>query len=248
MATTETTVLDDADTDPDPDPVDHYRRNEPLYDLIEQRLDAVYDAFERADRPTQRSVLDKAVTFALISAQTSVDLHERAYIETHDTSLVDHDTIADRLLDAGANYYKNKASYIVHNRTQADYDAVLDHYDAGRIDRMHRVLADECKGVGLRKAGFALALAVTGRKCCIDTHVAQQAGVGPEEIYTGVVVDRYEAQCDHIFEQWDRLRSEYDLSRFLCQWIVFDTNLDAVTMHDPWFLSLPDEFQVQVES
>jgi len=110
------------------------------------------------------------------------------------------------------------------------------------IDAMHRALADECKGVGLRKAGFALALCVTGDKMCIDTHVAQQAGLGPDEIYNGVVVDRYEDQCTTILGHWPDLTRHK--SQFMSQWIVFDANMETVTTHSAWFASLPEWVEV----
>jgi hypothetical protein len=83
-----------------------------------------------------------------------------------------------------------------------------------------------------------MAKVVTTDKMCIDTHVAQRAGIEPDDIYNGVVVEKYEQQCDEIIEQWPDLYD--DLGRFMFQWVVFDSNRETVTTHDAWFMSLPE--------
>lgn len=218
------------------DPVDHYQEHSELYDRIGQKVEATTDAFAEADRQLQEMLLNQAVSFALISAQTSVDIHEKGYINVLDAD--SHSEIEDGLLEAGVNYYRNKAKYIFYNMTEPDYDRVLNHYEAGEIDQMHRAIADEFKGVGLRKAAFAMAKVVTTDKMCVDTHVAQQAGIDSDDIYNGVVVEKYENQCDRVVSNWPELRER--LGQFLFQWVVFDAHMETVTTHDPWFLSLPE--------
>jgi len=223
------------------DPVDHYEQNRDVYDHISEQVQQTTGYFAQADRPEQRLLLNQAVTFALISAQTSVPIHEKGYLNALEAS--DFNELEDGLLDAGVNYYRNKAKYIFHNMTEPDYEMVLDLYDDGRINEMHRAIADEFKGVSIRKAAYAMAKVVTTDKMCIDTHVAQRAGIEPDEIYNGVVVDKYEAQCDEVIDNWPELRE--DLGQFMFQWVVFDSNRDEVTTHDAWFMSLPDRVGVQ---
>lgn len=230
-------------------PVAHYHEHRTFYDHIEARLEATHEAFRDADRDRRHDMLCKAVAFAGISAQTAVSKHERGYcnaIELGDGyALLGPEAIEAGLLEAGVNYYKNKASYIWYNAHEADVGRALDAYEAhldgdeGALDRMHRAVADEMMGVGLRKAGFALALAVSPQKMCIDTHVAQCAGIEPEDVYEGVVVERYEAQCEQVRAQWPTLDDELD--PFMVQWVVFDAHLEALTPHDPWFCSTPGE-------
>lgn len=215
------------------DPITQYERNRDVYDEISDQIESTHERFAQAPRHEQKIMLNKAVTFALISAQTDVTIHERGYLRALDAD--SFTGIEEAFLDAGVNYYRNKAKYVMHNVEQADFDAILDLYDEGRIDAMHRAIADECKGVSTRKAGFAMALAVTSDKMCIDTHVAQRAGIDPDDIYNGVVVDRYEQQCDEVLANWPDLRAT--LSPFMCQWVVFDSNRKEVTTHDAWFMS-----------
>jgi len=222
------------------DPVTQYERNADVYDHISEQVQNTTDYFAQAPRAEQRMLLNQAVTFALISAQTSVPIHEKGYLNALEAS--DFNEIEDGLLDAGVNYYRNKAKYIYYNMTEPDYEHVLDLYDEGRINEMHRAIADEFKGVSTRKAAYAMAKVVTTDKMCIDTHVAQRAGIEPDEIYNGVVVDKYEQQCDEIIEQWPDLRE--NLGQFMFQWVVFDSNRETVTTHDAWFMSLPDSVGV----
>lgn len=232
----------------DIDPVAHYEANRDVYDHIQNRIEATSDFFASAPRPVQKVLLNKAVTWSLISVETAVELHEHGYLNVLQVPKLTVNAVQDALLDAGVNYYRNKASYILHNLTEPDYDMVLDHYDdycngnASAIHRMHRAIRDEFKGVGLRKAGFAMANAVTPQKMCVDRHVANLAGLDADEIYTGVVVDRYEQQCQDIMAQWPELAD--DLPPYLFQWVLFDADMDTVTTHDAWFMSLPDEAQV----
>jgi thermostable 8-oxoguanine DNA glycosylase len=222
------------------DPETHYDEHRPVYDHISEQVEQTTQAFAEAPRQEQAVMLNKAVTFALISAQTQVRNHEAGYLNA--IQATDPDEIREGLLDGGVNYYKNKAGYILHNISEADYDRILDHYDDGEIDAMHRAIADECKGVSLRKAAFAMAKVVTTDKGCLDTHVAQQAGIEPDEIYNGVVVDKYEQQWDQIEAQWPDLSER--LGRFMFQWVLFDSHMDCVTTHDVWFESMRPHAQV----
>lgn len=223
------------------DPLEHYEQNRDVYNYISERLDEATSHFAQAPRQEQKLLLNQAVSFALISAQTSVEIHEKGYLNVLDaTSFTE---IEQGLLDAGVNYYRNKAKYIFHNMTEPDYEMVLDHYDQWKggdseaVHRMHRAIADEFMGVSTRKAAFAMANIVTTDKACIDTHVAQRAGIDSDDIYNGVVIDRYEDQWSSIEAQWPDLRER--LAPYLFQWVVFDSHQDTVTTHDAWFMSLP---------
>jgi thermostable 8-oxoguanine DNA glycosylase len=217
-------------------PVNHYEQNRDVYDRISEQVQQTTDYFAQAGRPEQKLLLNQAVTFALISAQTSVPIHEKGYLNALEAS--DFEEIEQGLLDAGVNYYRNKAKYIFHNMTEPDYEMVLDLYDDGRIDEMHRAIADEFKGVSTRKAAFAMAKVVTTDKMCLDTNVCQRAGIEPDEIYNGVVVDKYEKQCQSVKDQWPDLHDE--LGAFMFQWVLFDSNKETVTCHDVWFNNLPE--------
>ena len=227
---------------PADDVVDQFIRHRRQYRRIQDNLWETYDYFDRVGRDRRAELLNQAVTFALISAQCGVAQHEAGYVNV--LSVGSDQTVGEALRDAGVNYWRNKARYIEHNHSEKpDVDRVLDHYANGRIDRMHRAIADEYLGVGLRKAAFAMALCVTDQKMCIDTHVAESAGLDADSVYNGVVVDRYERQCEHVLAQYPRL-CDMTGSRFLSQWVCFDAQRGAITQHDPWFLSLPQAVDI----
>jgi thermostable 8-oxoguanine DNA glycosylase len=222
------------------DPREQYEQNRTVYDNISEQVEQTTSHFAAASRTEQKLLLNRAVAFALISSQTAVEQHEKGYLNALEAS--DFTELEQGLLDAGVNYYRNKAKYLFYNMTEPDYERVLDLYDAGEMDKMHRAIADEFKGVSTRKAAFAMAKVVTTDKMCLDTNVCQRAGIEPDEIYNGVVVDTYEQQCQSIKDQWPDLHDE--LGAFMFQWVLFDSNRETVTCHDAWFMSLPEQVGV----
>jgi hypothetical protein len=91
--------------------------------------------------------------------------------------------------------------------------------DEGAYDTAQRLIADEFLGVGLSKAAYAMGKLGCGEKLCIDRHVAEAAGIDPDDQYQGTVVDRYDAPCDRVDAAFPELA---DLPRPLFRWVVFD--------------------------
>lgn len=220
------------------EPLEQYRTNEQIYDRIADSITSTREYFLDAPRPEQKVLLNQAVTFALISAQTSVPIHEKGYLGVLQAS--SRDEIRDALLDAGVNYYKNKARYIAHNVHDADTDRVIDLIESGENLQALRATQEEFMGVGTRKGAYALAKLGVPGMMCIDTHVAQASGIEPDDIYSGVVPEKYVAQCERIEDAFGALRDAVS-GRFLFQWVLFDAQRGSVTTHDAWFLSLPGE-------
>lgn len=160
----------------------------------------------------------------------------------YERALAIWDELADELRAAGVNYANNKAAYIARNSVEPDYEMILDRWDAGAYDRAHRLVADEFLGVSLSKGAYAMGKLGCEEKLCIDRHVAAAAGINPDDLYQGTVVDRYEDQCERVEATFPELAG---LPRPLFRWVVFDarrTTEDAdspVTRHDVLFDSLP---------
>jgi len=110
-------------------------------------------------------------------------------------------------------------------------NSVINELQADNIDKAHRILIDKIKGLGAKKAAFTLAMLGYTGKMCIDTNVAQIAGL--EEEYTGVVIDRYEQQCKAVREQFNTLSEE--LPPFMVQWVLFDTQREERSTHKVYF-------------
>lgn len=164
--------------------------------------------------------------------------------EVYERGLAVWDELADELHAAGVNYANNKAAYIVRNSLEPDYETIFARWDEGAYDRAHRLIADGFLGVALSKGAYAMGKLGCEEKLCIDRHVAEAAGIDPEDVYQGTVVDRYEEQCERVEAAFPELS---ELPRPLFRWVVFDAHRHTeaadspVTTHDVLFDSLPAE-------
>jgi len=128
------------------------------------------------------------------------------------------------------NYWKNKTEYIRETETRfREIDKVLELINEGEIDKAHRRIADSFKGVSTVKGAFVLAMLGFKQKMCIDTNVRQIAGIKPENLYDGVIINKYDAQCRKIRSRFSDLNEEVD--PFIVQWVLFDTIRDSRTDH-----------------
>lgn len=199
-----------------------YREHRDHYDKVMKKLDDVRNRFEKSDRETMRDMFLASYEFAVISVQTPVSIHEKAWsaIRTGDAD------VAEALQEV--NYWKNKTKYITESRTKFEkIDEVIDLLREGNIDEAHKVLIDDFLGVGAAKAAFTLAMLGYTSKMCLDTNVKQICEL--DDVYSGVVVDKYEKCCNQV-----RDTSEIRPS-FLLQWVLFDMNRNKVTSHDVYF-------------
>lgn len=206
-------------------PIQHYRQNQEFYNEISDGLEIVKAGFLDADKRTQRRALLDSYIFAVLSVQTSLDRHETAW-EAY--------LRADRDMDIeeirSVNYWKNKVSYIRETETKfREIDKVLELINAGEIDKAHRRIADSFKGVSTVKAAFVLAMLGFKSKMCIDTNVRQIAGIEKDNLYDGVIIGKYDAQCRKVRSRFDELNEE--LSPFMVQWVLFDSMRGSKTDH-----------------
>jgi thermostable 8-oxoguanine DNA glycosylase len=213
----------------------HYRYNRETYDKIESKLSNVREKFDNARMSDRISMLRRAHWFAVLSTQTQVSRHERAY-----KSLVNHvesgkppawampEVIND------TNYYNNKAEYIMHAWDNSHhFDEVCRLLDMNQVDKAHRYLVDNIKGVSTMKSAFMLAMLGYTEKMCIDTNVSSLTGI---ESPNTVVIDKYESACDSLKSKFSSLSKT--LSPFMFQWVMFDYQRGVVSEHDVWFDSI----------
>lgn len=217
------------------EPLAHYRNHREAYDYIADRLRNTRKAFLSASRNVQKSLLFDSATNALISASTRLNNHESAFIEYRLAN--GRDEILEALQGNSVLYHNNKTDYIVRNE-DIQMDDIIDEIEAGNLDTAHRAILDQFAGLGARKAGFTLAMLGFTEKMCIDGNVARKCGLDKSDIYEGVVIERYEAQCREIRSQFPDLADELD--PFLWQWVVFDSERGTVTAHDPWFMAVEE--------
>jgi thermostable 8-oxoguanine DNA glycosylase len=198
------------------------------YEQIKDRLELVKNRFMEEDRLTQRRMVLDSYIFAVISIQTPLDVHERSYARY---------TNGDEYEDAfrEVNYKNNKISYI--RETEVKFkaiDNVIDLLEANKIDEAHKLMCDEFKGVGMAKGAFTLAMLGFTSKMCVDTNVQQASGI--EDVYSGVVVEKYENMCEKIRQQFSDLKDRLD--PFMVQWVLFDYQRGEHRKHNVFFNQL----------
>lgn len=212
--------------------VNHFRRNRDDYSQIESRLSDVREKVETSDMDTAVRMLQVSHSFAVLSVQTPVDVHERAFTNLwQNVGVTDsYDDIAEAINEC--NYYKNKARYILDSfQRKEDWKEVVELLRAGEIDKAHKMILDEFLGVGTVKAPFTLAMLGYTEKMCIDTNVANVVGL--EEKPNTVVVDKYESICESVREMFPLLQEIAD--PFIFQWVVFDYKRGNISHHETFF-------------
>jgi thermostable 8-oxoguanine DNA glycosylase len=207
----------------------HYRRNKDDYQEISTRLHETREAFLLADTSKQIRMLQKSHSFAVISVQTPVNIHEQAF-----TQLWENDTPLSDIDDAlsSVNYRNNKTDYITHSiqhgHLWADVAYMLEN---GEIDTAHKFILDHFKGVGPAKAPFTLSMLGFTEKMCIDANIVNAMGM--DEHVNTVVVEKYENICSKIRSKMPTLNKT--VSPFMWQWIVFDWQRDEISKHKPFY-------------
>lgn len=207
----------------------HYRRNKATYNKIEARLSETLETFFNSDTSQQIRMLQKSHSFAVISVQCPVDIHEKAF-----TQLWKNDTPLENIDEAlsSVNYCNNKTDYITHSIRNAHLWAnVIDLLEADQIDKAHRYILDTFKGVGPAKAPFTLSMLGFTEKMCIDANVINAMGM--DEHVNTVVVDKYEKICSKLRQKMPTLNNT--LSPFMWQWCVFDWQREEISEHKPFY-------------
>lgn len=182
-----------------------------------------------ADTSEQIRMLQKSHSFAVISVQTTVDIHEEAFV-----SLWENDTPLSDIDDAlsSVNYRNNKTDYITHSIQHGHLWAdVADMLENGKVDPAHKFILENFKGVGPAKAPFTLSMLGFTSKMCIDANVVNAMGM--DEHVNTVVVEKYENICSKIRSKMPTLNET--LSPFMWQWVVFDWNRDEISKHKPYY-------------
>jgi len=210
-------------------PLKHYRKNQEVYNRIEKQLAGNQKKFKNADKATRRKMLRAAHRFAVLSIQTPVKLHEEAFKELEGMQTKKSDALQS------VNYWKSKQKWIneLDGKTEV-LDAVAAELLADNIDKAHKLLIDKVKGVSTVKAAFMLAMLGFTSKMCLDTNLQQVASI--DDPYEGIVVDKYEKQCDTVKKQFSSLSR--DLSSFMLQWVLFDYQRGTVSRHQCFFKSI----------
>jgi len=212
-----------------PNVMNHYRNNKPAYESISANLSETKAAFFSADRSQQIRMLQQSHSFAVISVQTPVEIHESAFSQLWAT-----DEPSENLQSAleSVNYRNQKERYIRHSlRNGHQWSDVADLLEDGDIDSAHKMILDEFKGVGPAKSPFTLSMLGFESKMCIDANIINAMGLDGH--VSTVVVEKYDSICDSLRQKMPTLSSM--VSPFMFQWITFDYQRGNISDHSVFF-------------
>jgi len=210
-------------------PLQHYQNHVETYNKINDKLEKVNEKFHRGTAAEKRSMIRTAHRFAVLSIQANVEKHEEAFKELEGMPAEDN---AVQTL----NYWKQKMDWIndLDGKTHV-LDSVAEQLAENNTDKAHKLLIDNVKGLGAKKAAFTLAMLGFTGKMCLDTNLQQVAEI--DDVYSGVVVNKYEKQCSDVIKQFKDLRTETG-NKFMTQWVLFDYQRDEISEHKCFFYAL----------
>jgi len=205
----------------------HFRNNSAHYTRVRAQLSATRQQFIDSTIGAKVRLLQKSHAFAVLSVQTPVSAHEKAFRNLFSNGLpLSEEEIRGSI--NMTNYYKNKASYIWDSlQSGRKWEKVATMLTNGNIDKAHKFTLDEFLGVGPAKAPFVLAMLGFTEKMCIDTNVQQIAEI---EAPSTVVVERYEKMVQKVKDSFKTLARETG-SSFLFQWALFDYQRNDLSLH-----------------
>jgi len=210
----------------------HYRRNRDTYDQISTRLREARAQFAQENVSGKIKMLQKSHSFAVISVQTPVHIHEEAYARLWENGqpLADLEYALERV-----NYNNQKSEYIRHSLVNmGSWEHVVELIEDGEIDSAHKYILDTFKGVGPAKAPFVLSMLGFEEKMCIDANIINAFDLDGH--VSTVVVEKYDAICQRLR---DRLPTMRDLTTpFMFQWVTFDYQRGEVSEHEVFYSSL----------
>jgi len=163
-------------------------------------------------------ILRKAYVFAVLSIRTGLERHEKGF--TQWSSGMDIREAAKETV-----YPNQKANWMEETFRSVDWNqfgkAVQCHFEKGRHETVLDLVVDKLKGTSYRKGGFVLSMSGGYEFMCIDSHVADFAGL---EDHTGNSLSfnsagGYLNQCSKVVA---KLPNPLNFPPFLLQWAIYD--------------------------
>jgi len=216
----------------------HFRNHRDTYNTIRGRLISARREYKAHPEANRRLRLVKAHSWSVISIQTPVHVHERAFQKLWKG--VDSVTDIDKNLPealSSVNYKNDKEQYIREFAADVDAQSEIDaRLMNGELDSAQKYIIDNVKGVGTVKAPFMLGNNGFTEKMCVDANVISLTEVEKPQT---VVVEKYNTICQEICQMFPALNKVLD--PYVLQWVIFDFKrikdgrTDEPATHDVWF-------------
>jgi len=135
-------------------------------------------------------------------------------------------------------YPNQKADWIEQTFESVNWEdlgmAIQHHFRSGTTEDALRCVVAELKGVSHRKGGFTIGMSGGYEFMCIDSHVADFAGLEDTEQNSLEFTDTssYLEQCDKILEN---IPNKLDFPPLLVQWSLYDYMRGEHAMHNAFY-------------
>mgnify|MGYP000005138274 CR=1 FL=1 len=193
------------------------------YNHIQNNLKEVRENFLSADKKTQRRMLFTSLEFAIISIQTKVDIHEKAFKQLK----LGNNRISECL--SSVMYKNNKKDYLMRNRNKLDKaDRVIRLLENNELDKAHKQVRENFVGVSTIKSAFTLSMLGFTSKACLDTNLKSFFGRDkdiPDDI------KEYDKFCSKVLD----VEGLEGLDNFMKQWVIFDYQRNVNEKHTIYF-------------
>lgn len=197
-----------------------YRYHLEDYEAVEDRLRACRNVMLHGRQEAAARMLRLSTTYAVLSIQTQLDRHERAFTayQAGDVSL--------ETATGMTNYGNQKARWLHGSLANFDFEeAVTILREKSHMEAL-RYIEDNFKGLSWTKGAFALCMCGVWELACPDTRTKQHIG------YEGRIrtLDDY---CDALDMIDDGLPG--DTHPFIKQWSMFDFERGEHSRHMAFF-------------
>lgn len=197
-----------------------YRFHIEDYEAVEQRLAACRNVMLHGRSEAAAAMLRRSTTYAVLSIQTQLDRHERAFTAyaAGDTSL---ETAAGM-----TNYGNQKAQWLHESLATFDFEEAVRLLREKSPFEALRYIESNFKGLSWVKGAFSLAMCGIWELACPDTHTKNAVG------YEGRVrsLDDF---CEALDMIDDSLSGPDKL--FIKQWACFDAERGEHARHMAFF-------------
>lgn len=202
------------------------------YAAVRQRLESVRNVVLRGRLECAANILERAYVNAVLSIQTAKDRHESAFAAYYASDKV---SLKDAALQTV--YGGHKKNWLKRTFENVEWEslvlAIRNHAENDRYAELLDVIDDQLVGVAHRKGAFMLAMSGMHEYMCIDSNVANYAGLEESagDSLSFKNGQEYLDVCDEIYAEignpW--------IPPFIVQWAIYDAERDEHARHMVYF-------------
>jgi hypothetical protein len=203
------------------------------YASVRGRLEAVRNVLLRGRIECAAAILERSYVNAVLSIRTAKDRHEKAFVAYYSSDDV---SLKDAALMTV--YGGNKMNWLERTFESVDWEAlalaVRAHVRNERYADLLEAVDDQLVGVSHRKGAFMLAMCGLYEYMCIDSNVANHAGLEDSED-NSLTFKNADAYLDKCAEIKDEIAENPWIPPFIVQWAIYDAERGEHARHMVYF-------------